>query len=316
MTTDVFESDLREALARRAAEVPETAADRLRHGNYRPRAHGRSGGVAAAGLAVALAAGVTAAVLPSHGQAPAGQATLDVQLLADRAASAALSGPDIKPGQWVYRQVMYKDGAPVAGASGSGTESMWFTAAGKQGFVNGWPPEELGLSPAVSYADLRKLPTKPAALEKYLADMKISDSSADVLIGGTYGGFGFSIKGGPSDAGRVSAFAQLSMMLWAYAMPPKLTAEIFHALADVPGVKVDTHATDEDGRPGVAFVLQAADRYPIRMELVLNASDYRLMGLQWWQIGPEPGEPSNYAMPLVQLAILRTAFFSRLGDVP
>ena len=315
MRTDVFESDLREALARRAAEVPDTAADRLSHGNYRPRAHGRSGGVAAAGLAVALAAGVTAAVLPSHGQAPAGQTTLDVQLLADHAAASALSGPGIKPGQWVYRQVMFK-GAPEPGKAANGTENMWFTAAGKQGYVNGTPPDELGVSPAVSYASLRKLPAEPAILEKYLADMKISDSSPDVMIGSPLVGIGFSIKGGPSDAGSVSAFAQISMMLWAYAMPPKLTAELFHALADVPGVKVDTHATDQDGRPGVAFVLQAVDRYPIRMELVLNASDYRLMGLQWWQIGPMPGEPANQAMPLVQLAILRTAFVSRLGDVP
>ena len=35
MRSDVFEADLREALARRAAEVPGTAADRLRHGNSR-----------------------------------------------------------------------------------------------------------------------------------------------------------------------------------------------------------------------------------------------------------------------------------------
>ena len=158
MKTDVFEADLRQALARRAAEVPDSAADRLRHGNYRPRAHGRTGGVAAVGLAVALAAGVvTATALPSHGHAPAGQTSLEgVQLLADQAAANALSGPDIKSGQWVYRQVMYK-GAQGPG-SASGTENMWFTAAGKQGYAHGTPPDDLSVSPAVSYANLRTLP--------------------------------------------------------------------------------------------------------------------------------------------------------------
>ena len=106
------------------------------------------------------------------------------------------------------------------------------------------------------------------------------------------------------------------MMLWAYTMSPKLTAELFHALADVPGVTVDNHATDEDGRPGVAFVLQATDTLPIRMELVLNPSDYRLMGLQWWLIGPVPGETGSHRVPFALLAILRTAFVSRPGDVP
>lgn len=39
MTTPAFEKDLREALARRAAEVPASAGDSLRQRSYRPRIH-------------------------------------------------------------------------------------------------------------------------------------------------------------------------------------------------------------------------------------------------------------------------------------
>jgi len=54
MVTDMFEADLREALARRAAEVPPQAGDRLRGGHYRPRGHSPAP-VAAVGLAAAAA---------------------------------------------------------------------------------------------------------------------------------------------------------------------------------------------------------------------------------------------------------------------
>ena len=77
---------------------------------------------------------------------------------------------------------------------------------------------------------------------------------------------------------NASAFDQITAMLWLYTMPSKLTAELYYALADVPGVTVDGHATDLAGRPGVAFVLPPENGYPYRLELVLNRSDYRLTG--------------------------------------
>jgi hypothetical protein len=58
MKTDSFEADLRQALARGAAEVPEKAVERLQHRHYRPRTPGRMK-IAGAGLAgVAAAAAV------------------------------------------------------------------------------------------------------------------------------------------------------------------------------------------------------------------------------------------------------------------
>ena len=55
METGSFEADLRQALSRRAAEVPGEAIERLRHQHYRPRTAGRAK-IAGAGLAGAAAA--------------------------------------------------------------------------------------------------------------------------------------------------------------------------------------------------------------------------------------------------------------------
>jgi hypothetical protein len=53
--TDAFETDLRQALAREAAAVPAAACERVRHRDYRPRAHSRAA-VASAGLVIAALA--------------------------------------------------------------------------------------------------------------------------------------------------------------------------------------------------------------------------------------------------------------------
>lgn len=310
MMAETFEADLRQALARRAADVPETTADRLRGANYRPQGHGRPGGpaavgLAAVGLAVALTAGVAVAALPSHGQVPAGGGNPPAQLLADRAAAAALAAPPVKPGQWVYREVMYGSPAGPASAAGHAVESMWFTAAGQQGYVGGGAPMELPVFPAVSYAGLGALPADPAALEKYLADAGWRNEFVT--------GEQVSPEGGNLNA---SAFDQITAMLWLYTMPSKLTAELYHALADVPGVTVDEQATDPAGRPGVAFVLPPADGYPYRLELVLNGSDDRLTGLQQWFVGRVAGQTGVHTIPIAQLALLRTAFVARPGVLP
>jgi hypothetical protein len=73
MKTDAFEAELRQALARRAAEVPPAAARRLRHRDYRPRHHNRAG-VAAAGLVSAALAASGGAYLAGMTAGGAGHA--------------------------------------------------------------------------------------------------------------------------------------------------------------------------------------------------------------------------------------------------
>jgi hypothetical protein len=69
METDSFETELRQALARRAAQVPGEAVERLEHMRYRPRNPGQTR-MAIAGLtgvaAVAAVAGIAIAQPASH----------------------------------------------------------------------------------------------------------------------------------------------------------------------------------------------------------------------------------------------------------
>jgi hypothetical protein len=68
METDSFETDLRQALSRRAAEVPVEAIERLRHQHYRPRTAGRAR-IAGVGL-VGAAAVVLATTVAYSGSTP------------------------------------------------------------------------------------------------------------------------------------------------------------------------------------------------------------------------------------------------------
>lgn len=85
METDSFETDLRQALSRRAAEVPYEAIERLRHRRYQPRTAGRAA-AASAGLAgvvaVAAAVAVSVAHLGSHPASTQGGHQIQAQLAA------------------------------------------------------------------------------------------------------------------------------------------------------------------------------------------------------------------------------------------
>ncbi len=95
------EDDLRAAFGALERHAPDAARVRPAaasgHGaarGHRTRPAWRVG--VAAVLALGLAAGVAVAVLPS------GPPVLTAQLLADRAAAAALASPAVSAGQWVY----------------------------------------------------------------------------------------------------------------------------------------------------------------------------------------------------------------------
>ena len=77
METDSFEADLRQALSRRAAEVPGEAIERLRHQHYRPRTAGRAkiAGVGLAGAAAAVLAITVAHPGSTPGRTPASSAS-------------------------------------------------------------------------------------------------------------------------------------------------------------------------------------------------------------------------------------------------
>jgi hypothetical protein len=237
---------------------------------------------AAAALVLGLVAGHAGTSTPpatSPGQSP-----LTVRLVADRAAAAALSQPAIRPGQWVYRLIQYRQtGFP--GLPPDSTETTWTTADGTH--MHADPPAILPLLPAPPYADLGSLPSGPAALERYLADQPVS---------------GFPRLRTNDKAAK--AFDQIMGLLWNYVLPPKLAAELYRALTHIPGVTVNAHATDIAGRPGVAFELSDTYGPGTKQQLILNRSDYALMAV---------GSTNTTQARAIQLAVLRQAFVSHPG---
>ncbi len=254
-------------------------------GTPRWHAHRRPWRLAvAAGLAAAVVAGlVTAQIIASGGANPAG--VLSVRELAYRAAAGAGRQPAVRPGQWVFWQE--KTGARNCG-TGCGTFHVWTTADpqkaawvyrgkvvsirfGPLPFIGqpqpsivpqdrggGWAVGGVNGTIPVSYAELSSLPRDPGALDRYLGQLKFPHRS----------GWG-------SAAAR--EFTIIEMMLTSYVMPPRLTAELYRALGQIPGVTVDDHAVDVAGRPGVGFISPALPGAG-NTEIILSPRSYRLMG--------------------------------------
>jgi len=218
----------------------------------------------AVGTAAALAAGILVAVLPS-----AAPPVLTARLLADRASAAALARPAVNPGQWVYRLI--ETGLPPGTKGGLRTsiQPSWETADGEVGYgpinFSVYPFDDLP-----SYSQLGSLPTSPAALDAYLASL---------------------VPPGESPAPKgVEAFSAINGMLDSYVLPPRLQAELYQALAVIPGIQVDSHVTAIDGQAGVAFKMQ------LRGEIILNASNYTFLGEA---LGPGSAETDVVRMAVV-----------------
>jgi hypothetical protein len=105
----------------------------------------------------------------------------------------------------------------------------------------------------VSYADLGSLPRDPAALDRYLGRLHLPGH----------------------DPAPVREFTIIRDLLTSYVMPPLLTAELYLALGDIPGLTVVHHAVDVAGRTGIGFGIGA---HGLFRELILDPRSYQLMG--------------------------------------
>jgi hypothetical protein len=292
------------------------------------RARRRRSGLSGA-LAVIVATAVAVTVLPGHGTRSA--PILTVRLLADRAAAAALSRPEVRPGQWVYREIKWRLSQDVRRPVG--TEATWTTASGKQAYV-GDAYLEVAIG-ALPYSKLGSLPSDPAVLEKYLGDQPLVPGLAfTCLREATHQVVKCPPPSLPPHMTPIEhatiAFRQIQGMLWKYVLPPRLAAALFHALADVPGITVLRNATDIAGQHGVAFVLPHA-RWPmssasrfgsplpmkglaLRLELILNPHNYRLMAMS--RTMKYSQTPHERVTTFDQEAIIRQAFVARPGVLP
>lgn len=248
------QADLATVTAARSARLAEPERPVASHRRDRlPR--GRLGwrlGVAAT-AAAALGAGIIVAV-----QSP-GPVGLTAQLLADRASAAALAQPTVNPGQWVYRQIVvnWEPGSPNmtvnswATANGAAFYGQWSSGSGyRHGFPN--------------YFQLGSLPRDPAALDTYLEDQSGGNAAPDVKA--------------------AAAFNDFDSLLSEFVLPPALQAEVYQALALLPGVQVDSHVTTIAGQSGIAFVQKAATGYS-NGEIILNPSTYAYLAQADWAGG-------------------------------
>ena len=97
-------------------------------------------------------------------------------------------------------------------------------------------------------------------------------------------------------------------------MPPALTAELYRALGNIPGVTVDRHAVDIAGRGGIGFKIA----FPAEMGggfdgLILDPKTFAVMGQQL-TLGPAAGPKAGQIVG--GMAILKTALVSGPGILP
>ncbi|HLK79110.1 MAG TPA: CU044_5270 family protein [Streptosporangiaceae bacterium] len=261
---EIFRAALAEELS---AERPVVSAARTRFRRLRPAWRL----AIAVPLTLGLAAGVTVAVRPS------GQPALTVQLLADRAAAAALASPPVSAGQWVYVQSEYTYPFPLP--AGPHVQDGWMTADGTLNYGAGIIGD-----PIYPYDKLGSLPRDPAKLDAYF----VSQDPAKT-----------------DDQGVVD-FSHIRSMLFGMVLPPWLEAEMYHALALIPGIRVKDQVKDIAGRAGVAFVLPPTKQSE-QQEIILDASDYHLLARVSWD---DPSRPSSRH----ETAILKEYLVAELGS--
>jgi hypothetical protein len=238
--------------------------------------------LALAGLpALAGAAALLLVMLPSGGRPQPGAAPLTVKLLADRAAAAALTGPDIAPGQWVYEKLAFSSHYTHQ----ISTQELWVTAddSVQAGYLNGrlykeykdrnetMPPGGLPIvlgsftTEPLAYSALGSLPSEPAALISRLGKLgaQLPGPVLGCMESGTY----------------CDAFQMITQLFSGYVMPPKTAAKLFTAMGDIPGVTVTPVVPGPNGQRGVAFRLQLKTGY---QQFILNPVTYRPEGGPWY----------------------------------
>jgi hypothetical protein len=306
----------------RARMIDDGAPGRDRPGPRRLRLPGTRGKLALTGLAGLAAAATAAAVAtaltaPGGGPAGTGVPSPAVKEMAYRAAAAVAARPGVAPGQWVYWQEKTPDHTYEVWTTADGTKAA-YVYQGKVAFVPCIGPRAervascqyigqpdvapvkaggVGMGIAngtmpVTYAGLSSLPRDPVALDRYLA--------------------GLPLRGwGPAP---VREFEVIKDLLITYVMPPALTAELYRALGNIPGVTVDQHAVDIAGRGGIGFKIAIPAEQGGGFDgLILDPKTFALMGQQL-TLGPAAGSKAGQIVGGV--AILKTALVSGPGILP
>jgi hypothetical protein len=277
----------------------------------------------------AAAVGVVAVVLTTSGSAPSQPVAVNLAAkeLAYRVADAAAARRDVRAGHWVYWQEKTATGPrESAGPAPQGVFQVWTTADATRaaylanGKVSFFPCGQTGPGigcqsigqpvPAllpngqgtglfevtgkmpISYAGLKSLPRSPAALDRYLASLPLRGW-------------------GPVP---VREFEVIKDLLITYVLPPALTAELYRALGNLPGVTIDRHAVDVAGRTGFGFQITLPRAMGGEIDqLILDPKTYDVMGQQL-VLAPSAGAAAGRV--LSGTAVLKSALVSGPGVTP
>ena len=115
----------------------------------------------------------------------------------------------------------------------------------------------------LSYRSLGSLPDQPGALFNRLAEIGARAHTGEPV-------------GCSQSAASCTAFLAISELLSSYVMPPALTAEMYRALGDIPGVSVVPNV-DVAGQSCTGFRLPDKGGY---VELIINSASYEFLGTQ------------------------------------
>jgi hypothetical protein len=267
--------------------------------------------VVAAGLAAAL---IALFLPPDAGprahppaEGPSAGVPISAQLLADIAAKGVLSSRQrVGPEQWVYQKIesySVPAGTPsrpqkafhvlTQWVMADGADQQWGPANGHMigGLVLTGPSakaDEKILARAVAaYEKLDSLPKDPAALEAYFADKATSCPTLMPAVrpaGSHEASSAATVTPcpNPPPAFRAEqAYMAIQGMLSSEILPPGLTAELYHALADVPGVIAKKDVKDISGQTGVEFILPQSP-YNVNLGTILSATTYQYLGQAYW----------------------------------
>jgi hypothetical protein len=280
---DIDEDVMRELMFRSTADLharpraTAVALKRQRQHRTRARVLGVTGIAAAAGLAagvLAIPSGAHTAVNPGAGATQTAQLTAAQQTL--YGLSAAAAGTHRPAGRYVVMSEKSVDTAPTSQGpfsesgpktsvidtvTGGGVEYQAITVRGATGSGakrTGQPPAVLKSAPGSSPTtkQLDAMPTSPAQLRAFLlnqAKTQLNQAYAEQAVQAKKAGkkIATPFPKGPQPTDNDLVFEQATDLLWEPHVSPALRAALYKVLADTPGVKVRTGATDSAGRPAV-----------------------------------------------------------------
>ncbi|WP_433246192.1 CU044_5270 family protein [Actinomadura nitritigenes] len=270
--------------------------DRARDGGRRPLRPRPSRGLLAVSLAGAAAVTAGAVVVATHGtggDGPGRMRTVSAHDVLTRAAAVARLEPELRPraDQYLYvRTVVAWGPGKVAPEKrpGQETRERWLSVDGSK--------------PGLQRVPCRRRPAKPCT-----SPIPIADKSQPVPRTDSYMWMVKHLPGlldywrpqlrhplPPEKTDRPYgswSWYGIGDIVGGY-LPPRLRAQVFEFLSDVPGVRVDEHATDALGRPGIGL---SKDSEGARLELVFDRSTYRFLGDHYLDLTPHPegGDPTD-----------------------